>query len=224
MVQAAFADGGHPLSRLAIYPEAGHGIRLPGGTWAPGHVETMTTWLQATLAGEATDVMAHDPAAIETGPNQWYGLAAATTPWYATAALQLSLILFFVLASLAALVAGLSPKTGLKLAGYGRWPRLALIAAGLVNIVLIAGVLNIIGYLAFADANNAGPDIPLAGPLTILAWISLPLAAGLIFFAAQGRRQGQWSRVVSGIYNLIGVTAVVLASFLAYWNVLALPL
>jgi hypothetical protein len=183
----------------------------------------MTAWLQATLAGEATAGMAYEPSAIATGSNHWYGLAAATTPWYASAVFQLSLILFFVLVSIAALVAGLSPKTNLKLESYGRWPRLALIVAGLLNIVLIAGLINVIGYLAFADANNAGPDIPLAGLLALLAWISLPLAAGLIFFAARAYRAGRWSRPTQGIYSLVAVAAVAFAGFLAYWNVLTLP-
>ncbi|MGD2079076.1 MAG: alpha/beta fold hydrolase, partial [Chloroflexota bacterium] len=58
VIRAAFANGGNPLSRMVIYPQAGHGIRLASGQWAPGHVETMTAWLQATLGGEATTGMA----------------------------------------------------------------------------------------------------------------------------------------------------------------------
>jgi hypothetical protein len=224
VIQEAFGNGGNPLSRLVIYPHAGHGIRLDGGAWAPGHIEMMTAWLKATLAGEATAERAYNPAVTDSGPNHWYGLAAAETPWYATAAFQLSLILFFVLVSLAALAVGLSPRTNLKLGAYGRWPRLALVVNGLLTIVLVAGVLNIIAYLAFADADNAGPDIPLTGPLALLAWISLPLAAGLIFFAVRATRQGQWSRKASGVYSLAAVAAVAFAGFLAYWNVLALPL
>jgi len=64
----------------------------------------------------------------------------------------------------------------------------------------------------------------LAGPLSLLAWISLPLAAGLIFFAVRATRQGRWSRKASGVYSLAAVAAVAFAGFLAYWNVLALPL
>jgi hypothetical protein len=39
----------------------------------------------------------------------------------------------------------------------------ALVIAGLLNIVLMIGVANTIGYLTFADANNARPDVAMAG-------------------------------------------------------------
>jgi hypothetical protein len=74
-----------------------------------------------------------------------------------------------------------------------------------------------------AGGSSGGPDIPLAGPLALLAWLSLPLAAGLIFFAVRARKQGRWSRPMRGFYSLVAVTAVAFAGFLAYWNVLALP-
>jgi pimeloyl-ACP methyl ester carboxylesterase len=224
VVQDAFSQGGNPLSRMVIYPEAGHGIRLSSGQWAPGHIETMTAWLQATLAGEATPKMSYDPASIETGSNHWYGLAQATTPWYVSAGFQGSLIFLFIVAFVVALVAGLSPKTDLKLESYGRWPRLTLVAAGLLNIVLMAGLLNIIAYLAFADANNAGPDIPLAGLLAVLAWLSLLLTAGLVFFAVRASRRVAWSRLTRAVYGLVAVAAVIFVGFLAYWNVLTFPL
>ena len=179
---------------------------------------------QATLAGEATAESEVNPAAINTGPNHWYGLAAAATPWYASAAFQLSLILFFVLVSLAALAAGLSPRSNLKLATYGRWPRLALAAAGLLTIILVAGVVNIIGYLAFADANNAGPNIPLSAILPLTALTSLGLAAGLIFFTVRRYREAGFRGLAWIVYGLVSAASAGFILFLAYWNILAPPM
>ena len=57
--------------------------------------------------------------------------------------------------------------------------------------------------------------------MTILAWISLPLAAGLLFFAVRAYRNRQGTRSVQALYSLAVVAAV---GFPAYWNVLVLPL
>ena len=54
VIERILAENGHPLSRLVVYPTAGHGIRLATGEWAPGHIETMTGWLKATLDGQPT--------------------------------------------------------------------------------------------------------------------------------------------------------------------------
>lgn len=184
----------------------------------------MTSWLQATLAGEATAGIANDPATIDAGPNRWYGLDSADTPWYASAGLQLPLFLFFLLVFTVGLATGLSPWSSLKLDGYSGWPRVILIAANLLYLLLIAGTAHLIGYLAFADANNASPDIPFSALLSAMSWLGLALAAALIFFTTKAYRQTGFSRLVRGIYSLVSLSAVGFMLFLIYWGVLGLQL
>jgi pimeloyl-ACP methyl ester carboxylesterase len=224
VISDILAEQGHPLSRMVIYPQAGHGIRLESGEWAPGHIEAMTHWLQATLAGQATDEMAHDPATIGAGANRWYGLGSADTPWYASAGLQLPLFFFFLLAFAVGLGTGLSPWSSLNLSGYSGWPRAILIVASLLYLLLMAGIVHLIGYLAFADANNAGPDIPYSTLLSAMSLLGLVLAGALIFFTSEAYRQVGLSRLARGIYSLVSLAAVGFMLFLLYWGVLGLPL
>lgn len=224
VMDAVLSEQGHPLSRMVIYPQADHGIRLESGEWAPGHIEAMTHWLQTTLAGEATAELADDPAMIDARPNHWYGLGSADTPWYASAGLQIPLFLVFLLAFTIGLGTGLSPWSSLKLDGYSGWPRAILIAASLLYLLLMVGVVQLIGYLAFADANNAGPDIPYSTLLTAMSLLGLVLAGALIFFTTKAYRQTGFSRLVRGIYSLVSLAAVGFMLFLLYWGVLGLPL
>ena len=223
VVQAAFARQPHHLSRLVVYPEAGHGVRLASGAWAPGHIAAMLSWLHQTLEGQAAAATAvPSPEAIDTGFNRWYGLGPVATPWYASAAFQLPLMLWFVVVFLAGLGTSLNPRARLDLARWGHGPRLALGLAGLVNLLLLAGLLNVITFLAFADVNGAGPAVPFSGGLPILAGASLVATLGLLFFAAQGR--GAWSRRLWGLYAVMAGTAVAFVPFLVYWHVLGPPL
>ena len=80
VMETILAQQGHPLSRMVVYPQADHGIRLESGEWAPGHIEAMTHWLQATLAGESTTKIANDTTTIDAGPNRWFGLGSVDTP------------------------------------------------------------------------------------------------------------------------------------------------
>jgi hypothetical protein len=48
---------------------------------------------------------------------------------------------------------------------------------------LLARVGNVIAYLAFADANNAGPNIPYGGLLVAFSGASLLLAACTVLSA-----------------------------------------
>lgn len=215
VIQNAFAQQDHNLSRLVIYPEAGHGIRLAFGQWAPGHIATMTDWLHATLNGHplATPPL---PDHIDTGSNRWYGLGAASTPWYVSSAVQLPLMLLFLLVFGTGLVTSLNPRARMASERFGHWSRLALGLASLINLALLGSLLNVIGFLAFADANGAGPAVPLSGYLPVLGGASIVLTLGLLFLLKDGRRRG--------LYGLVAGTAVLFIPFLAYWNVLGPPL
>lgn len=214
VIQSAFANQDHNLSKLVIYPEAGHGIRLASGEWAPGHIETMTNWLHAALDGKPMATPPR-PEQNNTGPNRWHRLGAISTPWYASSAVHLSLILLFLLVFGAGFAASLNPRAHLASQRFGRWPRLVLGLASLLNLVLLGSLLNIIAFLAFADANGAGPAVPLSGYLPVLGGASIVATIGLLFFARDIRHR---------FYGMVVGTAVLFIPFLAYWNVLGPPL
>ena len=220
VLQPILTRHGHPLSRLVVYPQAGHGARLGSGQWAPGHIETMTAWLEETLQGQAITKAPVESTMQDAGPRRWYGQAAVATPWYGEAAVQLPLILGFLLLAVTALLVGLWPRTSLT---SDRPARLALFSSGLINVALLVSVLNVFAYLAFADANKADPAIPLATILPVLAWISLGLTIGLSFFSWRAGQHGLWSTKLRVAYAAVAAGAILFVLFLAYWNVF-LPL
>ena len=218
------AEGGHPASRVVVYPQAGHGVRLEDGSWAPGHINTMLAWVQAVTRGEQPAPAAQPPdfnqVEIEASSQPWYGLGSVRTPWYAGAAFQFGLVGLFLVVFGVGLVIGLSGRLDLSLPAFGRLPRLAFILACLLNLLLLAGWVSTAAYLAFADPNGSGPAVPFASLLAALAAASALLAVCLVFFAFFGGRSGEWSHAVVVLYGLVALAAAGYTAFLGYWNLL----
>lgn len=220
VIEHAFNGGVNPLSRVVLFPEAGHGIRLESGQWAPGHIESMIGWLQATLKGQAIAEVTPDKNSLDAGPNRWFGLGSAKRPWYASAAFQLPLMLFFLLVFTVGLVMALTRRFNVRLDRLSGFPRATLLGVSLVNLLLMAGLVNVIAYLAFADANNAGWNIPHSGLLSLLSGASVLLAAGMVLSAVWAYRAGIWRKPVLGLFTGLTLSAVAFVAFLGYWNLL----
>lgn len=159
------------------------------------------------------------PEQIDTSPLRWHGLGPVQTPWYATIAFQGPLMLLFIGLFLAGLIVSINPWALFPENQFGQWPRLVMGLTNLVNLHLMAGLLNAIGFLAFADANGAGPQIPYSELLPVLAGITLALTASLALFAAVSQPVR-----VSGMYRTALVTAVAYIPYLIYWKILGPPL
>ena len=223
VAQAVFAERHNPFDRLVVVPGAGHGVRLSSGQWAPGHIEQMTGWVLAVTQGHAPE-QATVVQAVDPGENRWFGLGARPTPWYATFTVQVGLILFFAMSFGLGLLLALNPRVTLALPGVGRLPRMALLTGSAVNLLLLAGLLVVLGFLAFADPNGAGPQVAYAGLLSALSGVSAVLAAVLAYFSARGRRSAAWSRAVRTVYTLAAAASVGYLIFLLYWRLLGPPL
>lgn len=223
VMQSVFADSRNPASRLVVYPDAGHGVRLPAGQWAPGHIQRVTEWMKSVSNGSPPQPVP-EPDLINSGAQRWAGLGAAQTPWYATYGVQIGLMVFFAAVFGAGLLTALNPWAKLALPAMGNLPRAALLLASIVNLALLVGLLAVIAFLAFADANGSGPQVPYAGVLAALAGISVLLAIVLLIFAWSGWQSAVWSAWMRSLYILVAAAAAAYLPFLLYWNLLGPPL
>jgi hypothetical protein len=106
-------------------------------------------------------------------------------------------------------------KTTVRFRGL---PRVALFVVSLVNLALMAGLVTVMGYLMFADAEGSGPQVPWSGTLSLLAALSVALMIALAYFAWIAYRTHGWSKAVRSFYTL--AAAAMFIPFLAYWNLL----
>jgi hypothetical protein len=219
-VQGFLADGGHPSSRIAVFPDAGHALGGPSRNDDPAYRALVTSWIPSVARGEPVPEMPASVEDIPAEPLRWYGIGALHTPWYATAGVQLGLILGFLLISLLAVVLSLMPGARLRLPGLRLVPRLVLGLAGAVNLVLVASLLLVINYLLNADASSASPTVPLSKVLPLLSLLSLVLALALAYVAFRAWRGRTWSGVVRVLYTLVTLAALGFVPFLAYWHLL----
>ena len=220
LVQGFLSEGGHPASRIAVFANANHALGGPARNQDPAYTDLVTSWILAAARGEEVAIAPASVEEIPAGPLRWYGMGARPTPWYATAGVQLGLILAFLLVSLLAIGLSLASGRRLHLDGLGYLPRLALGLAGAVNLVLVAGLLLVVNYLLNADAASASPDVPLGGVLPLLSVLSLVLALALGFFAFRAWRTRAWPGGVRALYSAITLAAIAFVPFLAYWNLL----
>jgi hypothetical protein len=190
----------------------------------PAYTELVAGWIQSVASGDSFPAMPATVDDIRSETLRWYGIGAAPTPWYATAGVQLSLVVLFLLVSLLAVILSLVPGARLRLPGAGILPRLALRLAGAVDLVLLAGLLLTINYLLNADADQAAPILPLSGILPILSVLSLALALCLAFFVFRAWRDSAWSAAVRTLYTVVAAAALGFLPFLAYWNLLGTQL
>ena len=219
IVRPLLAEYGNADSRVVVFPTAGHALGGASRNQDPAYAALVPAWIKA-VTGE--DTLPEMPFADTVPPGQmlrWYGNGAAVTPWYATAPVQLGLILLFAVLFLAGLVVSLWPRNSLTPGA-----RLALGATSAVNLALLLGLVNALNYLLNAAAEGYGPPVPLAGLLFALALGSVALAAALLVVAFRARRDAAWTARLRGFVWVMAGTAVAFAAFLWYWQVLGPPL
>ncbi|MGD8820874.1 MAG: alpha/beta fold hydrolase [Anaerolineae bacterium] len=224
LVRSFWAEQGHPASRIAVFPQASHALGGASRNDNAAYSELVTSWIQAVVQGERIPEVHSSVSDIPAGPLRWYGTGASPTPWYATAGIQLALVLAFLLVSLLAILLSLIPSTGLRLPGLGVLPRVVLGLTGIVNLFLVVGLLLIVNYLLNADATSASPIIPLGAVLPPLSIVSLVLALLLVYVTFRAWRSRSWSGLVHILYTICAFVALVFVPFLSYWNLFAIPL
>jgi hypothetical protein len=141
-------------------------------------------------------------------------MGAVPTPWYATVAVQLPLILLFLILFILALVTSLLPS-----AAMGTTGRIILGITAAANSFLMVGLMSTIYYLLYANAESSSPEIPLSGWIFPIAWASVGLAVGMVYlWLKQIRERGTgYSR---RMFAAATVAAVGFIPFLVYWGIL----
>jgi hypothetical protein len=224
LVRSFWAEGGHPASRIAVFPQASHALGGASRNDNAAYSELVTSWIQAVVQGKRVPEVQSSVSDIPAEPLRWYGTAASRTPWYATAGIQLALVLAFFLVSLLAILLSLIPGTGLRLPGLGILPRVVLGLTGTVNLFLVVGLLLIVNYLLNADATSASPILPLGAVLPPLSIVSLILDLLLVYVTFMAWRSRSWSSLVRILCTICAFVAVVFVPFLSYWNLFAITL
>jgi dienelactone hydrolase len=215
IVKEVWAQHGDPASRIVVFPDKGHALGGGSRNQDEAYASLVTGWIEAATNGEPVGTMPFPDSYTPTDNLRWYGVGANPTRWYATVYLQLPVILVFLVAFVAAVVASLLPWVKLG----GALPRLVLGLAGAVNTFLLAGLLLAINYLLNADAESASPAVPMGGWLFPLAWTSVVLAVALAYAwirtrSESGRGFGR------AVLTFVALAAWGFILFLAYWGVL----
>lgn len=223
-LEPILAETGHAADRLVVFANKPHALGGPPRNSDPAYTETVTAWIQAVTDGQEPPFGNSVAAAAESGDLRWYGMGDVPTPWYATVAVHLPLILLFLLTFLTGLILSMLPRFDLRLAGSGAWPRVALGIGSLTGLVLLAGFLYVLNYLLNAPASGAAPDVPFSTLLFILSLVMLGWAAALITFTWQAYRQESWTGLRRGIYAVVSGVAAGFVFFLGYWGLLGPPL
>ncbi|GGK78761.1 hypothetical protein Ppa06_40830 [Planomonospora parontospora subsp. parontospora] len=234
----ALAEGGNSAYTIRYLEGADHGMRVHGGPFAPGYLETLANWVRG-LPGTA------DPAAPPSGSPPSPRIAGATpvqryeasdvpsAPWYAGGTvLGLTLCLAavgYVAGPVAAMVVRLRGSRPQAEANARLWPpirrrfrRMAWTGAG-----LLASVLAFITLLVLFSVNQAGawPAV-LAGWLVIRGLAVLMLLQEVTATAAvvSALREGwQPSRPQHvAIAGVLGSTGLLLVAA-AYYGLFAFP-
>jgi len=215
IVREALAQGGHPDSRVVVFPDLGHALGGPARNTDPAYTSVVTGWIKAVMDGAALPAMPYPDTTPPTTSPRWYGLGPDPTPWYATAALHLPLILLFLGVFVGAAIISLLPRVRFG----GALPRVLLGLTGAANAFVLVGLVLALNYLLNADAEQSSPEVPLSGALFPLAWAGVALVAGLTYAWATTRRRGErgLGHVVLAIVTVAGWAFVL---FAGYWGLL----
>lgn len=214
IVKEMWAQNSHPASRIVVFPDKGHALGGSSRNQDTDYSSLVTGWIKAVANGEPAPAMPYPDTYTPTDNLRWYGVGANPTPWYATASFQLIVILAFLFVFITAATVSLLPWVKLG----GGLSRLMLGLAGAVNIFLLAGLLMAINYLLNADAESFSPVIPLSQWLFPLAWVSVVLALGLVYFWRKDRSQ-RGKRFGQGLFTFITLASWAFILFLAYWGI-----
>ncbi|GIH79523.1 alpha/beta hydrolase family protein [Planobispora longispora] len=225
----ALTAGGNPDYTIRYLGGADHGMRLHGGPFVPGYLETLANWVTG-LPGTARPSV---PIAGATPVQRFEASDVPVTPWYAGGAvLGLTLCLAavgYVAGPVAAMVVRLRGRHLPAEANARLWPpirrrfrQMAWTALG-----LLASVMAFIVLLVLFSVNQAGawPAV-LAGWLVIRALAVLILlqevtaVAAVVSALREGWRPSRPQHVA--IAGALGGTGLLLVAA-AYYSLFALP-
>ncbi|MFF5207441.1 alpha/beta hydrolase family protein [Streptosporangium sp. NPDC000396] len=225
----ALAEGRNSDYTIRYLDRADHGMRIHGGPFAPGYLETLANWVKG-LPGTARPLTR---IAGATPVQRYEASEVPTAPWYAGGTvLGLTLCLAavgYVVGPVAEMVLRLRGRQLAAEANARIWPpirrrfrRMAWTGAG-----LLASVVAFITLLVLFSVNQAG-----AWPAVLAGWLIIRILALLMLLqevtavgaVVSGLREGwQPSRAQHvAIAGVLGGTALLLVAA-AYYSLFAFP-
>ncbi|MFC4056970.1 alpha/beta hydrolase family protein [Planomonospora corallina] len=224
----ALAEGGDPAYTIRYLAGADHGMRVDGGPFAAGYLETLANWVTG-LPGTAEPEV---PVAGATPVQRYEASDVPTAPWYASGTV-LGFTLFlaavgYVAGPVAALAIRLRGGDGAA-AGARLWPpiRRRFRRMAQTGVGLLVSVAAFITLLVLFSVNQAGawPAV-LAGWLVVRALALLMLLQEVTATAAvvSALREGwQPSRPqYVAVAGVLGSTGLLLVAA-AYYGLFAFP-
>ncbi|GAA5086586.1 hypothetical protein HNP84_000877 [Thermocatellispora tengchongensis] len=227
----ALAEGGNDEYTIRFLKSADHAMRVRGGPYAPGYLETLANWI-VKLPGSATP-----PEAVRIAgatPVQRYQASdVPAAPWYAgDTVIGLALCLAavgYVAGPVAEIVVRLRGRSTAAEANARLWPpiRRRLRRMAWTGLGLLVSVAGFITLLVLFSVNQAGawPAV-LAGWLVVRVLAVLMLlqevtaVAALMSALREGWQPGRWQHVA--VAGVLGGTGLLLA-LAAYYGLYAFP-
>ncbi|MEV4095010.1 alpha/beta hydrolase family protein [Streptosporangium saharense] len=225
----ALAEGGNLDYTIRYLKGADHGMRLHGGPFAPGYLETLANWV--TGLPETARPAVHIAGA--TPVQRYEASEVPAAPWYAGGAvLGMTLCLAavgYVVGPVAEMVLRLRGRQLPGETGARIWPpvrrrfrRMAWTGAG-----LLVSVVALITMLVLFSVNQAG-----AWPAVLAGWLVIRMLAVLMLLqevtavaaVVSGLREGwqpsrpQWTAVI----GVLGGTGLLLVAA-AYYDLFSFP-
>ncbi|GLW11818.1 hypothetical protein Misp01_69460 [Microtetraspora sp. NBRC 13810] len=228
---SALAAGGNDSYTIRFLQGADHAMRVKGGPYAAGYLETLANWVNG-LPDTASP-----PAALRiagaTPVQRFQASDVPAAPWYAGGTvLGLALCLAavgYVAAPVAEVYMRLRGRAGQAETNARLWPpiRRRLRRMAWTGLGLLVSVVAFITVLVLFSVNQAGawPAV-LAGWLVVRVLAVLMLVQEVTAVAAvlsglrEGWRPSRWQHV--GIAGVLGGTGLLLA-VAAYYGLFAMP-
>ncbi|GIH92654.1 alpha/beta hydrolase family protein [Planobispora siamensis] len=225
----ALAEGGNRSYTIRYLDGADHGMRLHGGPFAPGYLETLANWVEGLPDTAVPSV----PIAGATPVQRFEASDVPTAPWYAGGAmLGFTLCLAavgYVAGPVAAMVVRIRGRHLPAAANARLWPpiRRRFRRMAWTGLGLLVSVLAFIVLLVLFSVNQAG-----AWPAVLAGWLVIRVLAVLMLLqevtataaVVSGLREG-WrpSRPQHvAIAGVLGGTGLLLVAA-AYYGLFAFP-
>ncbi|GAA3799168.1 alpha/beta hydrolase [Sphaerisporangium flaviroseum] len=228
---SALGDAGNSDYTIRFLRGADHAMRIHGGAFTRGYLETMANWIIG-LPGTARPPAGAQIAGA-TPVQRYEATDVPRAPWYAgTAVLGLALTLTavgYVAAPVTEMVVRLRGRDLLPSAHSESWPaiRRRLRRMAWTGVALLASVLAFIMLIVLFSVNQAG-----AWPAVLSGWLIIRVLAVLMLvqevttvaavvtaFRA-GWEPGRWQRFT--VATMLGGTALLLVTA-AYYGLFGIP-
>ncbi|MEU6998568.1 prolyl oligopeptidase family serine peptidase [Nonomuraea sp. NPDC046570] len=225
----ALAEAGNDAYTIRFLDRADHAMRINGGPFAPGYLETMGNW----ILGLPDSARPAPRLAGETPVQRFQAADVPAAPWYAAGTmLGLTICLAavgYVAAPVAELVVRLRGRNPPAEANARLWPpiRRRLRRMAWTGLGLLAAVVAFIMLLVLFSVNQAG-----AWPAVLSGWLvvrvlallmllqEVTAVATLLAALRDGLRPTRWQHVA--IAGVLGGTGLLLVAA-AYYGLFSFP-